>query len=199
MGNRGHVGLSVKNILFFGDSLTAGYGLANAAIESFPALIAGKLKADNLPYQVINAGVSGDTSKGGMSRLEYWLSKPVDVFVLELGINDIIRGVPPATIANNLQAIINKVKLKYPEVKLVMLGMEIPVFLGGPVAAQFSAIYRTLATANQMALVPFLLQGVAGQQHLNLKDRMHPSAAGYQIVAGLVWPVLKSVLAETKS
>ena len=199
MGNRGHVTLSMKNILFFGDSLTAGYGLANAATESFPALIAGKLKAENLPYEIINAGVSGDTTAGGLSRLDYWLSKPVDVFVLELGINDMMRGVPPATIANNLQAIINKVKAKYPEVKLVMLGMEIPVILGGPVAAQFSAIYRKLANDNQMALVPFLLQGVAGQQHLNLWDRVHPSAAGYKLVAELVWPVLKGVLGDAKS
>jgi acyl-CoA thioesterase-1 len=189
----------MKNILFFGDSLTAGYGLANAATESFPALIAGKLKAENLPYEIINAGVSGDTTAGGLSRLDYWLSKPVDVFVLELGINDMMRGVPPATIANNLQAIINKVKAKYPEVKLVMLGMEIPVILGGPVAAQFSAIYRKLANDNQMALVPFLLQGVAGQQHLNLWDRVHPSAAGYKLVAELVWPVLKGVLGDAKS
>jgi acyl-CoA thioesterase-1 len=196
MGIGGHVTSSMKNILFFGDSLTAGYGLANAAAESFPALIASRLKAENLPYEIINAGVSGDTTAGGLSRLDYWLSKPVDVFVLELGINDMMRGVPPSTIANNLQAIINKVKAKYPDVKLVMLGMEIPVFLGGPVAAQFSAIYRKLANDNQMALVPFLLQGVAGQQHLNLWDRVHPSAAGYKVVAELVWPVLKSVLTD---
>jgi len=184
----------VKNIIFFGDSLTAGYGLASAAKESFPALIGDKLKAQNLPYQVINAGVSGDTTTGGLARLNYWLRNPVDVFVLELGINDAMRSVPPETIATNLQTIIDRVKAKYPEVKLVLLGMEIPVFLGGPVALQFSAIYRRLATDNQMAFLPFLLQGVAGQQHLNLWDRVHPSAAGYKIVAELVWPVLKGVL-----
>ncbi|MEO7214028.1 arylesterase [Mucilaginibacter sp.] len=184
----------MKHILFFGDSLTAGYGLANAATQSFPALIGGKINAAGLQYRVSNAGQSGDTTTGGLARLDYWLSQPVDVFVLELGINDIRRGTPPNTIAQNLQAIINKVKAKYPQAKLVMLGMEIPVFLGGDVAVQFSTIYPRLANANNMALVPFLLQGVAGKKHLNLWDRLHPSAEGYKVVAELVWPVLKSVL-----
>jgi acyl-CoA thioesterase-1 len=191
--------ISMQNILFFGDSLTAGYGLGNAATESFPALIGSKINAEGMQYQITNAGLSGDTTSGGLSRLDYWLSKPVDVFVLELGINDIRRGVPPATIANNLQAIINKVRAKYPHAELLMLGMEIPPILGGAIAIQFNAIYRKLAEANQMALVPFLLQGVAGQKHLNLWDRLHPSAEGYKVVAELVWPVLKSVLASTKS
>jgi acyl-CoA thioesterase-1 len=189
----------MQNILFFGDSLTAGYGLGNATTESFPAIIDSKINDEGMQYQVINAGLSGDTTSGGLSRLDYWLSKHVDVFVLELGINDIRRGVPPATIANNLQAIIDKVIAKYPHAKLLMLGMEIPPILGGAIAIQFNAIYRKLAKANQMALVPFLLQGVAGQKHLNLWDRLHPSAEGYKVVAELVWPVLKSVLASTKS
>lgn len=184
----------MRNILFFGDSLTAGYGLANASAESFPALIGQKIKAQNLPYQIINAGLSGDTTSGGLSRLNYWLNQPVDVFVLELGINDIRRGVPPATIEKNLQAIIDQVKTKYPQVKLVMLGMEIPIFLGGEVARQFNAIYSRLAKTNQMAFLPFLLKGVAGQKHLNLWDRVHPSATGYKVVAELVWPALKSIL-----
>ena len=127
----------MTNILFFGDSLTAGYGLASAATESFPALIGEKLKTEGFPYHISNAGVSGDTTAGGLSRLDYWLSKPLDVFVLELGINDIRRGIPPTTIAKNLQAIIDKVKLKYPQVKLVLLGMEIPVALGGPYCRYF--------------------------------------------------------------
>jgi len=180
--------------LFFGDSLTAGYGLASASSESFPALLGEKIKAENLDYQIINAGVSGDTTAGGLNRLDYWLSKPADVFVLELGINDIRRGVAPDIIAKNLQSIIDRVKQKYPQVKLLLLGMEIPAFLGGDVAVQFSAVYRKLAEANQMAFVPFLLEGVAGRQHLNLWDRVHPSAAGYKIVAELVWPVLRKLL-----
>jgi len=184
----------MQRILFFGDSLTAGYGLANAATESFPALIGEKINALGLQYRISNAGVSGDTTSGGLARLEYWLSQPTDVFVLELGINDIRRGVPPTVIQNNLQTIINKVKAKYPQAKLALLGMEIPEFLGGGIAIEFSGIYRKLADANQTALVPFLLKGVAGQKHLNLWDRLHPSAAGYKIVAETVWPVLKTLL-----
>jgi acyl-CoA thioesterase-1 len=184
----------MKNILFFGNSLTAGYGLANSIKESFPALIGEKINAEKLPYQIINAGLSGDTTAGGLTRLDYWLNKPVDVFVLELGINDIRRGVAPPTIAKNLQAIIDRVKQKYPEVRLVLLGMEIPEFLGGALALTFNAIYHNLARDNQMAFVPFLLKGVAGQAHLNLGDRLHPSVNGYKVVAETVWPVLRTVL-----
>jgi acyl-CoA thioesterase-1 len=147
-----------------------------------------------LQYQIINAGLSGDTTTGGLSRLDYWLGKPVDVFVLELGINDIRRGVPPQTIAKNLQAIIDRVKAKYPQAKLVLLGMEIPVFLGGAIAEAFNGIYRKLARDNHMAFVPFLLAGVAGKAHLNLWDRLHPSANGYKVIAETVWPVIKGVL-----
>lgn len=186
--------ITMQNILFFGDSLTAGYGLASATTESFPALIEEKIRAENLPYRVINAGISGSTTAGGLTRLDFWLNQPIAVFVLELGINDILRGVPPHTVAQNLQTIINKVKAKYPQVKLALLGMEIPEFLGGAIAREFSAIYHKLAESNQMAFVPFLLEGVSGRKHLNLWDRIHPSAAGYKIVAELVWPVLKKIL-----
>jgi acyl-CoA thioesterase-1 len=184
----------MQNILFFGDSLTAGYGLASSATESFPALIGEKLRAEGLQYQITNAGLSGDTTAGGLSRLDYWLGKPVDVFVLELGINDILRGVAPLTTAKNLQTIIDKVKAKYPQAKLVLLGMEIPVFLGGGIAEVFNGIYRELAQHNRMAFVPFLLAGVAGKAHLNLWDRLHPSAEGYKVVAETVWPAIKAVL-----
>src|ERR1700749_4861233 len=111
----------MNNILFFGDSLTAGYGLANVSAESFPALIEAKINAEKLNYRVINAGVSGDTSAGGLTRIDYWLSQPVAVFVLELGINDIMRGIPPQTTLKNLQAIITKVKTKYPDVKMALM------------------------------------------------------------------------------
>lgn len=184
----------VKSILFFGDSLTAGYGLANAATASFPAIVAGKIKAEGLDYQVTNAGLSGDTTAGGLSRLSYWLNKPVAVFVLELGINDIMRGVAPHVIAQNLQKIIDTVKDKYPLVKLVLLGMEVPVFLGGSLVIAFNSIYTKLAKDNNIAFVPFLLAGVAGVKHFNLADRLHPSAEGYKVVAETVWPVLKTVL-----
>jgi len=184
----------MQNVLFFGDSLTAGYGLRNAATESFPAIIEQKIAAAKLDYQIINAGLSGDTSAGGLGRINYWLSRPVSVFVLELGINDIIRGIAPASTLKNLQAITDKVRFKYPEAKIVLMGMQIPAFLHSPVAGQFKEIFSTLANNNQMSLVPFFLDGVAGKPHLNLPDRLHPNAEGYKIIAGNVWPVIQKLL-----
>ena len=184
----------MQNILFLGDSLTAGYGLQNAAMESFPALIEQKINTAKLDYKVINAGLSGDTSAGGLNRIDYWLSRPIGVFVLELGINDVLRGIAPQTTMRNLQAIIDKVKLKYPQVKMALMGMQIPLFIKSPVAQQFNALYTTLAAANQMAFVPFFLEGVAGKANLNLPDHLHPSAAGYKIIADNVWPAIHKLL-----
>ncbi len=184
----------MKNILFFGNSLTAGYGLRNTHIESFPARIGQKINAGQLGYKVINAGLSGDTSAGGLNRISYWISQPVDVFVLELGINDIIRRVPPQTTQRNLQAIIDKVKVKYPHVKMALMGMQLPGIIPSPFASQFNAIYPALTNANQMALVRFFLEGVAGKAHLNLPDGLHPNAEGYKIIADNVWPVIQKLL-----
>ena len=186
----------MKNILFFGNSLTAGFGLRNAETESFPALIGQKINAAHLDYKVINAGLSGDTSIGGLNRINYWISQPVSVFVLELGINDIIRGIPPQTTLVNLQAITDKVKTKYPGVKISLMGMEIPPFIPVPFAAQFRDVYSKLADNNQMAFVPFFLEGVAGKPHLNLPDQLHPNAEGYKIIADKVWPVIKGLLVD---
>lgn len=182
------------NILFFGNSLTAGYGLGDATSESFPALIQQKINAEKLDYKMINAGVSGDTSAGGLNRINYWINQPIHVFVLELGVNDIIRGISPQVTSKNLQGIINRVKSKYPEVKMALMGMEIPAFIPGLFAAQFRTIFRHLAEKNQMAFVPFFLEGVAGQAHLNLRDGLHPSAEGYRIIAEKVWPVIRTIL-----
>ncbi|MEN0053707.1 MAG: arylesterase [Mucilaginibacter sp.] len=184
----------MNNILFFGDSLTAGYGLKDVKTESLPALIQQRIDADQLPYHVINGGFSGDTSAGGLLRLDYWTNRPIHIFVLELGINDIIRGIPPQTTHKNLQAIIDKVKLKFPGIKLALMGMEIPAFIPGQFATDFRAIFRKLADANRMAFVPFYLAGVAGQSHLNLPDMLHPSAEGYRVMANNVWPVLRGLL-----
>jgi acyl-CoA thioesterase-1 len=184
----------MQNILFFGNSLTAGYGLRSPAMESFPALIEQKINAAKLNYNVINAGQSGDTSAGGLNRLDYWISRPINVFVLELGINDITRGIPPQTTQNNLQAIIHKVKTKYPEVKLALMGMEIPAFIPAPFTVQFKDIYPKLADVNKMTFVPFFLEGVAGVAHLNLPDRLHPNSQGYKIIADKVWPIIKELL-----
>ncbi len=184
----------MKNILFFGNSLTAGYGLIDVSTQSFPALIQQKINDAGLDYKVTNAGVSGDTTRGGLSRLDYWLSQPVDVFILELGINDAIRRVAPATIKQNLQLIIDKVRKKYPDVKIALMGMQLPQFIPGSPIAEFRNIFNTLAAHNSIVFVPFFLEGVAGQKHLNLRDGLHPSAEGYQVIADKVWPVIKALL-----
>lgn len=181
-------------MLFFGNSLTAGYGLANIKTEAFPALIQKKLNEEHFGYDVVNAGVSGDTSAGGLARVDYWLNLPVDIFVLELGINDALRGISPAATERNLQSIIDKVKTKYPGVRLVLMGMELPSFIPGAHAAAFRGIFKALAGRNGMAYVPFFLEGVAGQAHLNLRDGLHPSAEGYKVIVEKVWPVIRSVI-----
>jgi acyl-CoA thioesterase-1 len=186
----------MKNILFFGDSLTAGYGLADVRTESCPALIQQKIDAEGLDYHVINGGLSGDTSAGGLTRLEYWLNRPMDVFILELGINDMMRRIPPVKIHHNLESIILEVKVKYPQIKLALMGMELPAFIPGAATAEFRAIYRKLADKYQMAFVPFYLEGIAGQRHLNMRDGLHPSAAGYRVIADKIWPVIKPLLLD---
>jgi acyl-CoA thioesterase I len=186
--------LQMKNILFFGDSLTAGYGLANAKKDSCPALIQQKINAEGLDYHVINGGLSGDTTSGGLMRIEYWMNRPLDVFVLELGVNDMIRRIPPAVTAQNLEAIILKVKQKYPGIKMAMMGMEIPPFVPGAPLKEFRLIFGRLAEKYQMALVPFYLEGVAGKKQLNLPDELHPSSEGYKIIAERIWPVIRALL-----
>lgn len=180
----------MRNIMFFGDSLTAGYGLADAKHESMPGLIQQKIDAEGLNYHVINGGLSGDTTNGGLTRLDYWLNRPIDVFVLELGINDMIRRVPMVKIAYNLEAIIIKVKAKYPAVKLALMGMQLP----GMPANEFNDLYQLLADKYDMAFLPSYLDGVAGQMNLNLRDGLHPSAAGYRVIAERVWKVVRPLL-----
>lgn len=181
-----------KTILFFGNSLTAGYGLEPAA--AFPALIQKKIDSLQLPYKVVNAGVSGETSSGGNSRIDWILKQPVDVFVLELGANDGLRGIPIGETRRNLQSIIDKVKNRYPQAKLVMAGMQLPPNMGQQYATEFRNVFTDLAKKNDMALIPFLLEGVGGEVKLNQDDGIHPTAEGHVIVAGNVWEVLKEVL-----
>jgi acyl-CoA thioesterase-1 len=126
--------------------------------------------------------------------LDYWLSRPVDIFVLELGINDAIRGVAPSVTKQNLQQIINRVKAKHPQVKIALMGMQLPKFLAGSKAEAFSDIFAEIAGENHLPFVPFYLEGVAGKRHLNLQDGLHPSAEGYKIIADNVWPLIKSLL-----
>lgn len=182
----------MKTILFFGNSLTAGYGLDPS--EAFPALIQQKIDSLQLPYKVVNAGNSGETSSGGKNRIDWLLRQPLDVFVLELGANDGLRGIPVAETQRNLQQIIDKVKKRYPEAKMVLLGMEIPPNMGQGYAADFRRLFRELATRNEMIFVPFLLEGVGGVPALNLPDGIHPTAEGHKMLASNVWEVLAGVL-----
>ncbi|QJD98200.1 arylesterase [Mucilaginibacter robiniae] len=183
-----------KTVLFFGDSLTAGYGLDDPA-DAFPGVIAKKIDSAKLPYKVVNAGSSGETTAGGLNRINWVLRQKVDVFVLELGANDGLRGVPVSDTRKNLQAIIDKVKAKYPKAKLVMLGMQIPPSMGAKYTYDFKAVFPEVAARNNMTLVPFLLNHVGGIAALNQADGIHPTKSGAKIVANEnVWPVLKNIL-----
>lgn len=183
-------------ILFLGDSLTAGLGVSQA--QAFPALVQEKIRANNLPFEVINAGLSGDTSAGGFHRLDWLLQRPIDVVVLALGANDGLRGLPVAAMKANLQAIIDRVKAKNPEVKIVIAGMQIPPNLGAEYASAFRAAFVDLARTNNAGLIPFLLEGVGGHVELNQRDQIHPTAAGHKIVAEDVWRVLEPLLTKSK-
>ena len=181
-----------KIILFYGDSLTAGYGLSTE--DAFPAIIEKKLNKGGLPAKVVNAGLSGETSAGGLSRIDWVLRQQVDVFVLELGANDGLRGLPLDQTQKNLQAIIDKVKAKYPKAKIVIAGMMVPPNMGPDYTAKFRKIFPDLAKKNNATLIPFLLQDVAGNEKLNLADGIHPNTEGHKIVADNVYKVLTSLL-----
>jgi acyl-CoA thioesterase-1 len=183
-----------KTIMFFGDSLTAGYGLDDASTEAFPGLIQKKINEAKLPYRVINAGHSGETTAGGVRRIDWVLRTPVDVFVLELGGNDGLRGLPASVAAKNLQTIIDKVRAKNPSVKLVLAGMVMPVNLGGDYTREFAAIFPELAKTNNATLIPFLLDGVGGIPEMNLADGFHPNIEGHKLVAETVWETLAPLL-----
>jgi acyl-CoA thioesterase-1 len=184
-------------ILFLGDSLTAGLGVQES--QAYPALIQEKIRASHLPFDVINAGLSGETSAGGLSRLDWILQKPIDVLVLALGANDGLRGLPVVQTEKNLQAIIDKVIAKIPHVKIVIAGMRMPPNLGEDYAAKFAAVFPELAARNHAALIPFLLDGVGGHVDLNQPDHIHPTAAGHKIVAENVWKILKPLLTKKGS
>ena len=185
-----------KTILFFGDSLTAGYGLDPA--QAFPALIQEKIDGRGWKFRAVNAGLSGETTAGGLRRIDWVLQRPIDVFVLELGANDGGRGLPVEEARKNLQAIIERVRHKYPHVKLVLAGMRAPSNLGKDYTTRFYEMFPALAQVNKAALIPFLLEGVGGVPALNLPDGIHPTPAGQKIVAENVWSVLEPVLRELR-
>ena len=181
-----------RTILFFGNSLTAGMGLE--VEEAFPALIQKKLDSLSLEFSVINAGLSGETTASGKNRLSWVLKQKVDVFVLELGANDGLRGIPLSETRNNLQEMIDAVKNHNPEVKIVLAGMQIPPNMGPDYTNEFKMIFPDLAEKNDISLIPFLLKDVAGIPELNQQDGIHPTIEGQQIVAQNVWDVLVAIL-----
>jgi acyl-CoA thioesterase I len=183
-----------KTIVFLGDSLTAGLGVQPA--EAFPALVAEKIRAAGLPFEVENAGLSGDTSAGGLRRIDWVLQRRIDFLVLELGANDGLRGLDLKSMKANLQAIIDKTKAKNPQVKIVLAGMQVPPNLGGDYVAGFERVFAELARENNAVLIPFLLEGVGGHRELNQQDLIHPSPAGHRIIADLVWRTLEPILRQ---
>jgi len=188
---------ALKTIVVVGDSIAAGLGVEPS--EAYPALLQEKIKSAGLNFTVVNAGVSGDTTADGLSRINWLLRRPIDVLILELGGNDGLRGFPPATIQSNLQLIIDRVKQKYPHAQIVIAGMRMPPNLGEAYTTAYKNIFPALAKSNHAALVPFLLEGVGGKPELNQPDHIHPTAAGHRIVAENVWKVLKPLLISNAS
>jgi len=181
-----------KTIIFFGDSLTAGYGLSTE--QAFPFIVEQELLNRGLDYKVVNAGLSGETSAGGLTRIDWILNQPVDIFVLELGANDGLRGLPLDQTKKNLQSIIDKVQKKNPEVEIVLAGMMVPPNMGKEYSDQFTNMYLELAENNDIIFIPFLLDGVGGHNDLNLPDGIHPNVEGHKIVAKTVLRFLEDIL-----
>ena len=185
---------AAHTVVFFGDSLTAGYGLDDPRSQAYPALIQEKIDAAHLPWRVVNAGLSGETTAAGLRRVDWILRQPVDVFVLALGANDGLRGIDPSVSTKNLQGIIDRVRAKYPDAKIVLAGMQLPPTLGEEYGRAFAAIYPPLAEKNHLVLIPFLLANVGGHMDLNQPDNIHPTAAGAAVVAETVWQALRPLL-----
>lgn len=181
-----------KRIVFLGDSLTAGYGLP--VEQSYPSLIAEKIRDKHLPCEVLNAGLSGDTSAGGLRRIDWLLQNKIDVLVIALGANDGLRGLSPKSLETNLQAIIDKTKAKNPAVQIVVAGMQMPPNLGTDYAEKFQRVFGEVAKKNDAVLIPFLLANVGGHRDLNQADSIHPTAAGQTIIAETVWQALQPIL-----
>ncbi len=183
---------SRPRIVFLGDSLTAGLGLAKE--ESVPSLIQTRLARGGYPYEVVNAGVSGDTSAGGLSRLEWSLAGDVEVLVIELGANDGLRGLPVASLKHSLEEIIARARKR--DIKVLLTGMEAPPNYGAAYTAEFRKVYSDLAREHDVTFVPFYLEGVAGKPALNIADGIHPNPEGAKIVEGTIWRALEPLLAR---
>ncbi len=184
-----------KSIVFFGNSLTAGYGLTNVK-DGYVSLLQQRIDSLGLPYHAVNAGLSGETTAGGNDRVDWVIKQPVDIFVLELGGNDALRGIQPEEAIKNLGSILEKVKAKYPAAQLVLAGMQAPPNLGKMYTDKFRAMYPTLAKEHGAKLIPFLLENVGGIPDLNQGDRIHPNEKGQFILRENVWKVLGPMLVK---
>lgn len=181
-----------RTIVFLGDSITAGFGVELA--EAYPSLIESNLLAARLPYQVVNAGVSGDTTSDGLRRMDWLLRRPIDILIVALGGNDGLRGIAPDVSRKNLQGIIDKARKRYPEVQVVVAGMQMPPNMGEEYTRGFREIFSEIASGNRAALIPFLLADVGGIPELNQPDHIHPTPEGHKKVAANVWKVLLPLL-----
>lgn len=184
-----------KRIIYFGDSLTAGYGLQDFE-DGWPHVLTKRIQAEGYSYQMTNAGVSGDTSSGGLGRLEWVLAEKPSIFVLELGANDMLRGIIPTVTKENLRSIIRQIKSQYPNTKILLVGMYATPNMGKKYATAFNSLYPELAKEENIALVPFILEKVASIRKLNQKDGIHPTEAGHKLVADTVYPYLKPLLVK---
>ena len=189
-----HDSSPMRRILVLGDSLSEGFQLKHS--EAYPALLVEKLRAAGMDFEVTNASASGGTTEGGLGRLPPHLKNKIDIFILELGVNDAFLGVPVEQIRNNLQQIIEQVKQRNPNVRIVIAGMQLPNHSADDYVHAFGQIYVDLAAKNHAALVPYLLEGVGGNPALNLRDGIHPNAAGQKILAENVWRVLEPIARE---
>ena len=187
----------MRTVVVLGDSIAAGYGLDTH--EAYPALLQKNVDQAGFNCEVVNAGVSGDTSAGGLRRIDWLLKRKCDVLVLELGGNDGLRGLPVEAMKENLQGIIDRTRAKYPQVQILLAGMQMPPNLGADYAREFQQAYVQLAQKNKAVLIPFLLEGVGGHPDLNLPDRIHPTVEGQKIVADNVWKFLRPVLQKLQA
>lgn len=183
---------SKKTILFFGNSLTAGYGIDQE--DAFAGLTQDRIDSLGLDYRVINGGLSGETTAGGLSRLDWFLEEEPYIFILELGGNDGLRGILPSESKKNLSGIIDKVRAKYPQTKIILAGMQIPPNMGQEYTEEFKSIYPEVAAEKNVTLIPFLLENVGGIPELNLPDGIHPTEEGHKIVFETIWPFIVDLI-----
>lgn len=188
---------SSKKILFFGDSITAGYGLDES--QAFPALIQQRIDSLDWNFESVNAGLSGETSAGGLRRVDWMLRQDFRVFVLELGGNDGLRGIDLESTKENLKSIIEKVRAKKPDAEIILTGMQVPPNLGPEYTEQFKSMYPEIAKEKNVTLIPFLLEEVGGNPELNQADGIHPTAKGHRIIAKTVWETLKPILQDIRT